>query len=199
MERGMSKRKPQVWITYAWADNEVGDFSYLMQQLDAVGVQAKYDRIALVAGKRLWEQIGEEIVNGDIDGWAYLVTPKSIASEACREELAYALYRAMKDKGTDFPIIGLIHGVNFDEVPPSLAVRLCVALSSPTWAEEFKAGLEHRPPRIASPHQTKYVWEVHNPYRGDHTLTAIEVRPRFGEVMRWRFVLPASAKVARWG
>jgi hypothetical protein len=196
----MSKRKPRMWITYAWIDDKAGDFSYLAQQLEAAGVEAKYDRITLIPGRRrLWEQIADQILKGDIDGWGYLVTRESILSEPCREELAYALDRAMKAKGDGFPIIGLIHGVPFEDVPAALRVRLCVPLSSPNWLEEVKAGLENRPPRIPSQPRRKYVWTIHGPYLGDPALTAIEVRPRFEELMRWRFVVPARVPVVQWG
>ena len=46
-----------IWITYAWADNDEGDFDYLVEQLEEAGVCATYDKISLVPGQRLWEQI----------------------------------------------------------------------------------------------------------------------------------------------
>jgi hypothetical protein len=192
-------RKPRLWLTYAWADNEEGDFSYLVQELDAAGIDVTYDRIALVPGRRLWDQIGAQITRGPYDGWAYLLTPNSLHSEACREELAYALYRVLRERGEEFPLVGLLHGVRIDDVPPSLAVRLCVSLASPSWKEEVRAGLERRPPRIAPSAQTQYVWRIHRPYGGVGTQVAIEVRPRFAELMYWRFAVPASATVVRWG
>jgi TIR domain len=188
-----------VWITYAWADDEEGDFAYLVQELEAEGVEAKYDKVALIPGRDLWDQIGNHIANGSIDGWAYLITPNSLASEACREELAYALGRALKTKGRDFSLIGLLHGVRFEDIPPALRTRLCVSLASPNWKQQIKAGLEGQALQKASPPQTHYVWQVHQPYSGSATSVAVEVRPRFGEVMYWRFAVPTSATVARWG
>ncbi len=76
-----------LWITYAWVDNEEGDFSYLVQELRTVGVEAIYDRVALIPGQRLWEQIGDKIMNSVLSGWAYLLTPNSVRNERCREEL----------------------------------------------------------------------------------------------------------------
>ena len=191
--------KPKVWITYAWVDNQEGDFTYLVQELNAFGVEAKYDRIVIIPGRDLWDQIAREITNGDIDGWAYLITPNSLASEPCREELAYALGRALSTRGRSFPLIGLLHGVRIQDIPPALKVRLCVSLANPNWKEEIKAGLEGRPPRVSSGLQTQYVWRIHEAYGGKSTLKAIEVHPRFGEVMYWRFAVPASASVYRWG
>jgi hypothetical protein len=190
---------PVFWITYSWADNAQGDFSYLVQELAPAGVSATYDRIALIPGRDLWAQIGDKITAGAIDGWGYLLTPSSLASEPCREELAYALDRAIHTKGRDFPLIGLLHGVRIQDVPPALRVRLCVSLASPTWKEEVRAGLLNRPPEVASAPQTKYVWSTHAGYGGDAGHSAIEVRPRFGEVMYWRFAVPASVSVVRFG
>jgi hypothetical protein len=190
---------PRVWITYAWKDNEEGDFSYLVQELSAVGVEAKYDRIAIIPGRDLWDQIANEIANGDIDGWAYLITPNSLASEPCREELAYALSRALNTRGRNFPLMGLLHGVRIQDVPPALKVRLCVSLANPNWKEEIKAGIEGRPPQVPSAPQTQYVWRIHQGFGGVAASTAIEVRPRFGEIMYWRFAVPTSASVTSWG
>lgn len=190
---------PRIWITYAWEDNDDGDFDYLVQELADVGIEATYDKVELVPGMDLWEQIGDKITEGPLDGWGYLLTAGSLASEACREELAYALNRALGTKGRDFPLIGLLHGVRIQDVPPALKVRLCVSMGSPNWKEEIKAGLERRPPQVAASPQSRYVWQVHQPYRGFPGSVAVEVRPRFGELMYWRFAVPASATVTEWG
>jgi hypothetical protein len=194
-----NNQKPRIWITYAWADNEAGDFTYLLQELNVYGVDAKYDKIAIIPGRDLWDQIATEITKSDIDGWAYLLTPNSLASAPCREELAYALSRALSTRGRSFPLIGLLHGVRIQDVPPALRVRLCVSLANPNWKEEIKAGLESRPPQVSSEPQTQYVWQIHQGYGGASGSTAIEVRPRFGEIMYWRFALPVSTPVAFWG
>jgi hypothetical protein len=93
----------------------------------------------------------------------------------------------------------LLRGVRIHDVPPALKVRLCVSLPSPNWKEEIKAGLEGRPPETSDVPQTQYVWQVYTGYGGVPTLTAVEVRPRFGEIMFWRFVVPGSASIAQWG
>ena len=118
-------------------DEEEGDFSYLVQELRR-GVEATYDKVALIPGHRLWEQIADSITRSSLSGWAYLLTPNSLGSEACREELAYALYRALNENGSDFPLIGLLHGVSIEDVPPALRVRLCVSLASPTWKRKSR-------------------------------------------------------------
>jgi hypothetical protein len=190
---------PTLWITYAWSDNTEGDFSYLVQQLESAGITVRFDRVALVPGHRLWEQIGTRIAQDPLDGWAYLVTANSLASQPCREELAYALDRALREKGQAFPLIGLLHGVRIVDVPPALRIRLCVDLASPNWVEEVKAGLEARAPQAPSATQGTFVFQLHPAYGGEPDITAVEIRPRFGEIMYWRIAVPTSAVVAAWG
>ena len=117
-----------LWITYAWSDNDDGDFDHLLNQLTVAGIDALYDKIALIPGQRLWEQIASRITEGNLSGWACLLTPNSLSSQPCREELAYALDRALGTQDQNFPLIGLLHQVPISEVPVSLRTRLCVDL-----------------------------------------------------------------------
>lgn len=188
-----------LWITYAWVDDEEGDFSYLIQELGSVGVEATYDKVELIPGLRLWEQIGEKIMQSPLSGWAYLLTPNSVTREACKEELAYALYRALNDKGGDFPLIGLLHGVEIEDVPPALRVRLCVNLADPDWRKLARAGVEGRAPQMPPKEVSQFVCKVHPGYLSNRQYFAVEVRPRYGSVMYWRFVVPTSAAVVQWG
>jgi len=41
-----------LWITYSWADNDEGDFDYLIQELEKAGIPAICDKIALVPGRK---------------------------------------------------------------------------------------------------------------------------------------------------
>lgn len=186
-----------IWITYAWADNDEGDFDYLVKQLEEGGLRATYDKIALVPGQRLWEQIGSQITSGDLGGWAYLLTPESVNSQACREELAYALDRALRAR-EGFPLIGLLHGVPIDEVPPALRVRLCVDLASPNWLEEVRAGLEMRAPQHPRSETGDLRVALHTPYLGESRLYAVEFRPRFGELRYWRIAYPSDGPDAAY-
>ena len=189
-----------LWITYAWADNEEGDFDFLVQELGKAGVLAKYDKIALVPGRRLWEQIGTAISSDPLSGWAYLITPNSLASEACKEELSYALQRALEARGDEFPLIGLLHSVSIRDVPLALRVRLCVNLANPDWIEEVRAGVAGTPPRRAARPLNELLVKVHTDYLGQPGMTAIEVRPRFGELRYWRWAFPKSGpQPIRWG
>jgi hypothetical protein len=78
------------WITYAWKDNEQGDVDFIVQELVRAGLVMKLDRWNLQAGRRLWEQIDRFITDpNECDAWIFYATQNSLASEACREELAY--------------------------------------------------------------------------------------------------------------
>jgi hypothetical protein len=183
---------PSVWLTYAWKDNDEGAFDYLVDELGRGGVSVGYDKIQLIPGRRLWEQIGDRIMAPDLGGWAYLLTPNSIASEACREELAYALYRALQ-RGNDFPLIGLLHQVPISSVPVPLKVRLCVDLRASNWVEQVKAGVENRPPARAAAPSSPFVIRKHENFGGIEGTSAIEIRPHLGDHPNWRVAYPADA------
>jgi hypothetical protein len=187
-----------LWITYAWEDNAGEDFSYLVQQLERAGLKVEYDRVALVPGRRLWDQIAGRIVGGELSGWAYLVTKKSLESEACKEELAYALSRALKQP--EFPLIALVHGVSFDDLPTVLRVRLGINLAASDWIEQVRAGIEARP--LTKPITSTPDWRmsVHQNHGGQIGLTAFELGPRFGEIRHWRWAYPkAGPAPVTWG
>ncbi len=189
-----------LWITYAWADNDEGDFDYLVQELEGNHIYATFDKVALVPGRRLWDQIATKIELEPLAGWAYLITPNSLASNACREELAYALERSLQTKEQEFPLIGLLHQVSIRDVPLALRVRLCVNLSNPDWIEEVRAAITGTAPRRTTEEQHPLVMRVHSPYLGDANKTAIEFRPRFGELTYWRIAFPAAGpRPTAWG
>jgi hypothetical protein len=78
----------------------------------------------LIPGQGLWDQIADRITKDPLADWAYLITPTSLSSEACREELRYALYRALAAKGETFPLIGLVDpGVSIADEPFGPPVR----------------------------------------------------------------------------
>lgn len=185
-----------LWITYAWADNTEGDFDYLVAELNRGGVTAQFDRIALIPGQRLWEQIAERIASDQLAGWSYLLTPQSIASQPCQEELAYAIDRALSTKGSGFPLIGLLHGVPISTVPAPLRVRLCVDLGSPDWIEAVRGALERRPPASSPTDLHPFNARIHNTYIGNPSLKAVEFVPRFGERRFWRIAHPSSGPKA---
>ena len=188
-----------LWITYAWSDNDSGDFDYLVTKLADVGVEAQYDKVALIPGLRLWEQIEGQILSEQTAAWAILLTPSSLASEPCREELAIALDRALRS-GATFPLIGLLHDIGIDDVPAVLRTRLCVDLRDPNWAELVKAGVAQRAP-AQGPSATggEKIVALHTPFQGNASVAAVEFRPRFRELPDWVFVVSEKVQVQAWG
>lgn len=189
-----------VWITYAWSDNDEGDFDFLVQALAKARIAAKYDKIALIPGRRLWAQIADRISSDALSGWAYLLTPNSITSTACQEEFSYALQRALETKGEEFPLIGLLHGVSMRDVPVALRVRLCINLANPDWIEEVRAAVAGTVPKRSPPEQQSFVVKIHKNYSGQRGRIAIEIRPRFGELRYWRMAFPSTGpQPIAWG
>lgn len=184
-----------LWITYAWIDNNDGDFDYIVQELKSLNLNCLYDKVALIPGKRIWEQIGEKILNPETDAWAYLVTKNSLNSEPCKEELAYALDKALNSKGNGFPIIGLVHNVPFAEIPIALKTRLCIDLKDPNWKEQIIAGVNSQQPEINPKTQDPYKISFHK-LNGN---TAIELRTRFEEKRYWRIAVPDNVVIKQSG
>ncbi len=93
-------QKKSIWITYAWNDNVDGDVDFTAQELIRKGLDVKLDRWNLTAGKRLWGQIESFIQDpSKSDGWLLYATQASLGSQACKEEFAYALDRALHTRG----------------------------------------------------------------------------------------------------
>lgn len=100
--------KPKRWLTYAWKDNEDAQVDHVYHQLTDAGLDVRLDRMQLTVGKQLWPQIDAGITDPKkCDGWAIYATKKSLESEPCLEEIAYALDRALRKRENDFPIIGI--------------------------------------------------------------------------------------------
>jgi hypothetical protein len=192
--------KYPLWLTYAWSDNDEGDFDYLVQELEKNGIPSIYDKISLIPGRKLWAQIADKVGKEALSAWVYLLTPDSIASNACQEELAYALQRALTTKGDEFPLIGLLHKVSIRDVPLALRVRLCVNLANPDWIEEIRAGVEGIPNSRRTQSQLPYIIKTHNNYLNQPNNNAIEIRPRFGEIAYWRLAFPSDGpQPIDWG
>jgi len=169
----------KLWLTYAWSDNDDQSVDHVLSKLSQQDLQVEFDRQTLVPGRRIWPQIDASISDPTkSDAWAILVTRNSLNSEACLEELAYALDRALRSRGSDFPIIGIFPApLDRALIPSAIASRLYVHLTDPTWAERVAAGVRgERPP-------TKIVNST--PVVAFHKLNeknVVELRPRSG---RW--------------
>src|SRR5688572_7011361 len=98
--QGDDVAKKKLWLTYAWKDNEDRDIDFIVQVLDGLPLDVRFDRRSLVPGQRLWAQIGGAITDPETcDAWAIVLTANSLASQPCIEELSYALGRALDSKG----------------------------------------------------------------------------------------------------
>lgn len=171
---------PKLWLTYAWKDNEEAQVDFVVQELEGKGLSVGIDRTQLIPGRRLWPQIDDQITNpAKCDAWAIYVTQNSLRSEPCNEELVYALDRALRTRGSDFPLIGIFpEPLDRELIPSAIATRLYVSLQAPDWADRVAAGVGGTTP--GSPSKSIHPFVI-NSYgaRGQHI---IEVRPRTG---RW--------------
>jgi hypothetical protein len=190
---------PHLWITYAWTQREEADFSYLVSQLKEAGIQATYDAVEILPELHLDEWAERRTASLEIDGWAYILTSMSTTRRHCADELIGALERIIQRRGTDFPLIGLLHGVAMQSLPPALKVRPCYYLTDSGWKQQVAAALKNRAKRESTREETRFLWAVHPCYGGDPEMTAIEVGPRMESIPYWRFAVPKSAPMIKWG
>lgn len=171
-----------LWITYAWADNDNQDVDFIAQELGQLGINIKLDRWNIQSGKRLWEQIDKFITDpNESDGWLLFATPNSLASEPCKEEFAYALNRALDSRGNNFPIIGLFpSSVENSLIPSGIKTRLYVNLRDADWKERIKAAIDGTAPNIPKFNLQPYEIKIHDFNPNGTLLKVIEVRPRAG-------------------
>lgn len=166
----------KLWLTYAWKDNENQDVDHIVVELRANGVTVDYDRIRLMAGQRVWPQIDKAISDPDTSAWAMLVTEASLRSEPCLEEIAYALDRALRTRGSEFPLIGIFPSpLDRSLIPSAIATRLYVNLTDPDWAKRIAAAVLNAPLPSPDP-PLPFAHSLHERPDG----VAIEVWPRSG-------------------
>jgi hypothetical protein len=171
-----------VWLTYAWEDNKAQDVDFAAQELQRLGVHVKLDRWNLQAGRRLWEQIENFIQNpNECDAWILYATQASLGSEPCREEFAYALDRALKTRGGNFPVIGLFPAsIDNSLIPAGIKTRLYVSLADQDWKERVKAAAEGRASNVQRSNIDPFDLTMHELPAGSEHRFVIEVRPRAG-------------------
>lgn len=182
-------QQPKLWLTYAWKDNEDDDVDYVIQTLRSEGIEVKYDRVQLLAGRRLWAAIDRGISDPQsTDGWAIYLTKNSLQSEPCQEELSYALDRALRTKGGDFPIIGIFPApVDRTLIPSSIATRLYVDLRQPDWSSKIYYGLKRE---IFSSQKDVAPFVIK--YHHNKNELIIEIRSRAGRWYPAYFAVPES-------
>ncbi len=185
----------KIWITYNWKDNEDKDVDFIAQELINAGVEIKLDRWNISAGKRLWSQIETFIKSKEeSDAWILVATNNSLASEPCKEEYAYALDRALHNRGEDFPVIGLfLNSINEDLIPSGIKTRLYVSITDPDWKERIIAAAEKRSIEISKTNITPYYLKVHTVVNRDMQF-AIEMRPRAGVWAPFIAAIPKEEK-----
>jgi hypothetical protein len=185
----------RIWITYAWNDNKDKDVDFVAQELQAAGAIVKLDRWNIGAGRRLWEQIEGFIAKPEeTDAWLLVATNSSLASEACKEEFAYALDRALKTRGGNFPVMALfLTHADPALVPAGIRTRLHVSITDPDWKERVVAAAEGRQHAASHAEVNPYHLKIHDT-RGRSKPIAIEVRPRAGVWAPFIAGIPASEK-----
>ena len=183
-----------LWITYSWEDNKTGDIEFIAQELESEGITVKLDRWNIQAGKRLWEQIDKFITNeNECDAWALIATQNSLGSEPCKEEVAYALDRALNTRGQTFPLLGIFTAtVDKEIIPSAIKTRLYVSLKDNDWKERIKSAVENRMPNI--PRTTLDPYTIELKKNADGTRNAIEIRPRAGSWSPFFCAIPMSEK-----
>ena len=193
---------PNLWLTYCWDDNATGDVEYVAQVLERLDITVHLDRWDLTAGQRLWEQIGESICSAEIcDSWAVYATQNSLNSDPCKEELYYALYRALTSRGSDFPLIGIFpSSVPSSVIPPAIRTRLYVSLTDPDWSERIRAAASGERISTGRPDIEPYELVIHQIDPSAHGPRAglerkqfgIEMRPRAGVWCPFMVAFPAN-------
>jgi hypothetical protein len=193
---------PRLWISYMQASGEERDFTYLVAQLREANIEATYDSLRLRPDIRLGQRIVQRLLSVGFDGWMYVLTHQLLTRGTCADELIAAVEETRQQIGPEFPMVGLLHGIDAQHVPLVLRVRPCLSLGDPDWKRRVLQALKRRAPEGktgAVPDETQFIWRIHSCYDGDSSMTAIEVAPRLESIPYWRFAIPKSAQAVRWG
>jgi hypothetical protein len=189
-----------VWISYPWTRSEERDFRYLIPQLREANIEAVYDSFQLMPEARLWPRIMQRLLSIGFDGWMYILTHQCFSQRLYADELSSAIDQMLLHMGPGYPVMGLMYGIGSSHVPPVLRILPCISLADPDWRSQISRALHkdgsdtHRARK-----ENRFVWNVHPCYGGNPSNVAVEVRTR-GQVMQyWRFAVPKSVSVIRWG
>jgi hypothetical protein len=182
----------KLWLTYAWKDNETEQVDFVIQSLQEQGLDVGFDRARLIPGQRLWPQLDAAISDpAKCDAWAIYVTKHSLTSEACLEELAFALDRALQSRGSTFPVIGIFsEPIDRALIPSALATRLYVSMQDPSWAQRVAAGARKELPQVV----IKDVPPFHLQEHRRNGQLILEVRPRAGRWAPFVFMVPIGER-----
>ncbi len=103
---------PSVFISYAHDDLEFA--LALIRELQAKGIDVRYDQVVLYVGDSLIERLSAEIVDGDF--LVAIVSPDSVSSAWCRKELSIAQVDGIDQKRVKVLPVRYRHAV----MPPAL-------------------------------------------------------------------------------
>ena len=193
--------RPRLWISYPWIRNEERDFTYLVPQLKAENIEAVYDSFQFMPDLRLGERIVQRLMSIGFDGWLYILTHQCFTQRSYTDELTAAIDQTLLHMGPDYPMAGLMYGIASQQVPPVLRTLPCISLGDPDWRRQLSSVLktDSMHTRKSQAKAPRFVWKIHPHYEGDPSLTAVEVHTNGDRIQYWRFAIPKSAKVARWG
>ncbi len=185
--------KKKLWLTYSWADNRHQGIDLIIQKLRAANIDPRFDRQQIEAGRFVWQQIAENISNPqNSDGWAYILSLNALQSKPCEEELYYALDRALKARGQEFKLFGiLLEPIEHADLPAPIRTRLYVNVNDPIWIERISSSLQGKELRLDPPELTNCYSDVHL-YPDAFFL---EVGPRIGQWAAAEVIVPSKPPV----
>jgi hypothetical protein len=192
---------PRLWVSYPWVGSEERDFRYLIPQLQNANVEAVYDSFQLMPDSRLWPRIMQRLLSIGFNGWMYILTHQCCTRKAYTDELTSAIDQTLLHLGPSFPMIGLMYGIGNNLVPPNLRILPCISLGDPDWKNQVSKALKKdmSQGQHGKPREKRFVWELHPCFDGNPSLTAIEVHSRGQAIKFWRFAVPKSVSLVRWG
>jgi hypothetical protein len=92
-----------IWITYAWADNDHNDVTYVVQELSK-GATVKSDRWNIGAGRHLWEQIAKFIHDpAESDAWVIYATPTALEVKRAKKSISTLWIARLRPAGLISP------------------------------------------------------------------------------------------------
>lgn len=168
----------KIWLTYAWKDNANQDVDFIKQELEKAGVIVLLDRWEIAAGKSLWQSIEAGICDPNrSDAWAIYCSEDAFRRPAVREELDWALNRALQFRSVNYPLIGIFPGpISESAIPAPLRVRRYVTLAEPDWSHTVVSAANGVPPDAPSTDIRPTYWKWHEL----EDRIVLELRPRVG-------------------
>ncbi len=191
----------RLWVSYPWIGREERDFGYLVPQLQDANIEAVYDSFEIMPDHRLWPRIMQRLMSVGFDGWTYILTHQCCTRKAYADELTSAIDQTLLHLGPGFPMMGLMSGIGSNHVPPNLRVLPCISLGDPDWKNQISRALQKSAPQVQNGRirEKRFVWNLIPRYDGNPSMTAIEVHSRGQEIRYWRFAVPKSVNLVRWG